>query len=833
MTSFSDSSEGQAVNDEMVAALQRLNTVIDSIDDLIWVCSPDDFHIIWANKASEDYITSTWGVETSIGFSLHQLNNPLAESTLREIYATVLREGRFSKLCHHLIKDKVLLLTVNLIQSQNRISGICVFARDFTDQYQAEIKLAEKESRYRSVINSMVEGVVFQSHTGEIIEVNPAALAIEGRNSDQMQGKTSDAPEWGAIREDGSPFPGDEHPSMVTLKTGQVLRDVVMGIRRPSGELRWITINTAPVYNDDNNAGHVREVVATFHDITEQKARETELKVSATAFDRSQEAMMITDPRQKILKINEAFTTLTGYTPEEVIGKTPSILSSGKHDHVFYEKMWESLLANRYWQGEIWNVRKNGELYPEWLSITAVLDRDGKVINYVGAFTDLTLQKKAEKQINDLLFYDALTGLANRRLLSSLLLQTLQRDQVAKRGTAVLFINLDQFKSINERFGHIAGDSVLQQLAKRFRMQSKGGDFFARLGNDEFAMILGDLPLGSEKAAIAAEAQAHAIHGIVSKPVDVNQLTLHLTCCVGIGLSVDGTMSSDELLRRTDIAMFQAKQKGPNQIHFFDEYMQSQMEQKINLRERLSQAIPSQLQLHYQMQADEHGRCYGAEALVRWIDPVRGTVSPAQFIPLAEESDLIFPIGRWVLETACQQIKRWDKQPQLEHLILSINVSAREFSREDFVDDVLGLIASSGINPGRLCIEITESMLLHDAETAVSKMSVLRQAGVLFSLDDFGTGYSSLSYLKRLPLSELKIDQSFLHGIESNANDLAIVNTIIALGKTLGLSVIAEGVETESQRQTLIKLGCTRFQGYLIAKPVPVNEFEAVVCSAL
>ena len=690
MTKFSGDGDGHTGREELEIALQRLNAVVDSINDLIWIASPDDFHIIWANKATESFVTSTWGVETSIGFSVYKLSDPAAEATWTEIYTSALREGRFTKIYHSLVKDKVLLLTVSLVNSSSRISGICVFAKDITDQYQAELKLAEKESRYRSVINSMVESVVFQSHTGEIIEVNPAALAIEGRNSDQMQGKTSDAPEWGAIKEDGSPFPGDEHPSMVTLKTGKVLRDVVMGIKRPSGELRWISINSAPVYNDHSSSGQVREVVTTFHDITEQKARETELKVSATAFDRSQEAMMITDPWQKILKINEAFTTLTGYTPEEVLGNTPSMLSSGKHDQVFYKKMWESLLANHYWQGEIWNVRKNGELYPEWLSITAVLDRDGKVINYVGAFTDLTLQKKAEKQINELLFYDTLTGLANRRLLSSLLLQTLQRDQVAKRGTAVLFINLDQFKSINERFGHIAGDAVLQQLARRFRKLSKGGDFFARLGNDEFAMILGDLPHDPEKAAVSAEVQAHAIHEIVSKPVDVNQLTLRLTCCVGIGLSVDGTMSSDELLRRTDIAMFQAKQKGPNQIQFFDEYMQSQMEQKINLRERLSQAIPSQLQLHYQMQTDDRGRCYGAEALIRWIDPVRGTISPAHFIPLAEESDLIFSISRWVLETACHQIKLWSTQPQLEHLILSVNVSAREFSREDFVDDVLG-----------------------------------------------------------------------------------------------------------------------------------------------
>jgi len=829
VTVVSDVSTNLIADEDQDTVLQRLYAVLDHSKDLIWITSADDFRILWANSTANEYLQKTYNIGTCLGFSLADIGSPRNRARLNDILAAALKKGQETRIYHTRNRDKVLLITLSLVDRQDPDKGICIIGRDITDLHKTEVELLMSEQRYRSVINSMVEGVVFLDNTGAMIDANPAALFIMGRTPDEVIGTRPVDIEWGAVREDGSPFPNEDHPISITLSTGKILRDVVMGIRRPSGELRWLSINSAPVYIDEEDGGLVREIVATFHDITEQKNREHELRVSATAFDRSQEAMMIADPNQRILKINESFTRLTGYRPEEVVGNTPNMLSSGRHDRTFYQNMWQSLLTNHHWQGEIWNKRKNGELYPEWLSITAVMDDKGKVTNYVGTFIDLTSQKDAEKQINDLQFYDPLTGLANRRLLFSLIRQSLQRDETSKHASALLFVNIDDFKDINDRFGHNEGDLVLQTVADRLSNLFRGGDFTARLSNDVFAVLLGDLPADDKESASVAESLANKIHEIISETIEIKGVPLRLTTGIGICIAAEGKLTAAEMLRRADIAMYQAKQIGRRQTHFFDEAIQARMEQKILLRERLSLAIPSQLQLLYQMQVDTSGHCYGAEVLLRWVDPIRGVISPADFIPVAEESDLIFPIGRWVLQTACEQIKQWSTQPGYSDLIISVNLSAREFSRADFIEQVSGTIQRSGIDPSRLCIELTEGTLLTDTEIAISKMAALREIGVHFSLDDFGTGYSSLSYLKRLPLNELKIDRSFLPGIETDPNDKAIVSTIIALGRTLGLEVVAEGVETEAQHQALVTLGCQKFQGYMFARPLPLEDFEKLV----
>ncbi|OIR06554.1 cyclic di-GMP phosphodiesterase Gmr [mine drainage metagenome] len=563
-------------------------------------------------------------------------------------------------------------------------------------------------------------------------------------------------------------------------------------------------------------------------DITERKHAEHELRVAATAFE-SQDAMVITDENQIILKINHAFTTVTGYSLEEAIGKTPAMLKAGLQDATFYKLMWESLGRDHYWQGEIWDRRKDGEVYPERLSITAVIGDNGKVTNYVASFTDITQNKKAEETIHNLAFYDALTGLPNRKLLLDRLKHALLSSSRKKCQGAMLFINLDDFKTLNDTRGHDIGDLLLIEVAQRIQSCIHIDDTLARLGSDEFAVLLDTLSTAQEQAALQAAAIAERIHKAIQQPFTLDGKIYYCKSCIGISLFHDHETSFEELLKRTDAALSQAKENGPDKIHFFDSHMQATLEARVNLESWLHAAIPAQLQLFYQAQVDKHGNAFGAEVLIRWFHPEKGIISPTEFIPLAEETGLILPIGRWVLETACRQIKAWETNAATRHLILAVNVSAKQFHQPDFVDQVLDVLNHTGADPTRLKLELTESLLLENVETIILKMTALKEKGVRFSLDDFGTGFSSLAYLKRLPLDQLKIDQSFVRDLNTDPNDASIVRTIISLGQSLGLEVIAEGVETEAQRNFLAVNGCTQYQGYLFSKPIPLNEFEKLL----
>lgn len=620
------------------------------------------------------------------------------------------------------------------------------------------------------------------------------------------------------MREDGSPFPGNEHPAMVTLATGKSLSDVVMGIQQPSGERRWISINSEPIYMGDGQKPDA--VVTTFHDITQQRAVEADLRVAAMAFEQSQEAMLITDDRMKILKVNRAFSDITGYAPEDAVGQTPRLLSSGLQDPEFYRALWDRVETSDQWQGEIWNRRKSGELYPEWLSINAVRDDSGQLTHYVGTFLDLSEHKQAEATIHTLTYNDALTGLPNRHFLL-LRLQELLEGSLRSRQSALLFIDLDDFKLINEALGHAAADRLLAACARAMRARLKSGDVLARLGNDEFAVLAYALPEAPDATAVALQDLAQRLQQAIAKVAQEHRLGYAESACIGITQFRSEDTDLEAIMKRADASLFQARQAGKGAIHFFDPRVQHAMEQRARLITELHHAIPSQLRLYLQPQVDAVGQLVGAVGLVRWEHPERGMVSPASFIPLAEETGLILPLGRWVLEAACARLRSWQSRPATRNLILAINVSAAEFQQPDFVGQVLDAVRSSGIDASRLKLELTESLLAEDISTVTERMLALKETGVCFALDDFGTGFSSLSYLRRLPLDELKIDQTFVRSIASNGHDAAIVRTIIALGKSLGLGVIAEGVETTEQQSFLHAMGCDLFQGYLIGAPAP------------
>jgi diguanylate cyclase (GGDEF)-like protein/PAS domain S-box-containing protein len=564
-------------------------------------------------------------------------------------------------------------------------------------------------------------------------------------------------------------------------------------------------------------------------DITELKLAEAKLRIAATVFE-SQEGMVVADANGLIVSVNIAFTNITGYSPEEVIGKNPNILSSGRHDAAFYAAMWMSIKRNGFWEGEIWNKRKNGEVYPEHLIITAVKDQDGTVTNYVGTLTDITMSRNAADEIQLLAFYDPLTRLPNRRLLVDRLTLALASSKRSGTEGALLFLDLDNFKTINDTLGHDFGDQLLQHAAQRIESCVREGDTVARLGGDEFVVMLEGLSKHSLEAATQTEAVGTKILAALGQPYQLASNEYRTTASIGATLFSNHQSGIDELFKQADIAMYQSKNAGRNTLRFFDLQMQASINARVVLENQLHIAIEhQQFQLYYQIQVDSSRRPLGAEALIRWLHPELGLVSPAQFIPLTEETGLILPIGKWVLETACAQLKAWQKNKHTRKLTLSVNVSAKQFHEAVFVDQVQAAVQLYSINPARLKLEPTESILLENIEATIETMNALKTIGVRFALDDFGTGFSSLQYLKKLPLNQLKIDQSFVRDLVFDSNDQAIVRTIIAMAQSLNLEVIAEGVETEEQQQILQRDGCNHYQGYLFGKPVPIEEFEALL----
>lgn len=552
---------------------------------------------------------------------------------------------------------------------------------------------------------------------------------------------------------------------------------------------------------------------------------ENEVRIAATAFE-SQEGIMVTDANKLILRVNRAFSRITGYGIDEVLGKKPSILSSGKHDQEFYTSMWETINLTGYWEGEIWNQRKNGEIYPEHLAISAVTAPSGIVTNYVATLTDITLRKEAADEIERLAYYDPLTHLPNRRLLLDRLNHATITSARKQIEGALLFLDLDHFKTLNDTLGHDVGDILLQEVATRLTGCIREGDSVARLGGDEFVIVLEELSSDTIDAATQTEVIANKILHALNQPYLLN--TELYNCTVSIGATLFGKQknSIEELLKQADIAMYQAKKSGRNTVRFFDHEMQEAINIRVDMERELEKAIEhNQFELYYQIQVNKALKPSGAEALIRWIHPERGLIAPLKFIPLAEETGLIFPIGTWVLEAACSQLSKWRNDPKTSNLTLSINVSAKQFQQDDFVYKVQQAIAFHQINPSRLKLELTESLLLGNIEETITSMSALGDLGVQLSLDDFGTGYSSLQYLKRLPLYQLKIDQSFVRDLVIGNRDQTIVRTIIAMAENLNLNVLAEGVETPEQLRHLLGDNCTQFQGYLFSKPLPIDEF--------
>jgi len=560
----------------------------------------------------------------------------------------------------------------------------------------------------------------------------------------------------------------------------------------------------------------------------------SERDLFAEIYESSYLGVIITDSASKIIKVNTAFTRITGYSQEEVWGKGAHLLASGQHDHHFFEDMWNNLQNNGHWEGEIWNRRKNGEIYPEWLSINSIHDKTGQLVNHVGMFSDISQHKEAEAKIHKLAFYDSLTQLPNRQQLMLHLPQAFSLSMRTGKHGAILFLDLDHFKTLNDTKGHDIGDLLLIEVTKRLNSCISEGDIVARLGGDEFIVVMESLSISPTEAATQAEVIAEKIHNALNLPFFLNEYTLFTSPSIGITLFRGHQESLGNLLKYADAAMYQAKTAGRNAIRFYDPAMQAAIEARADLEDALRTALQkNQFRMYYQIQVNQQGHPVGAEVLLRWEHPDLGLISPIKFIPLAEETGLIVPIGLWVIETACEQLSQWQSDALMCDLPLAVNVSAKQFRQADFVTRVQSTLQKTGAKPEHLKLELTESTVLVNMEDTIARMHELKSYGVSFSMDDFGTGYSSLQYLKRLPLNQIKIDQSFVRDLTTDTNDAAIVQAIIAMSKALGLNVIAEGVETEAQLEFLGRHGCQEFQGYLFSKPIQLQEFEQLTRSII
>ncbi len=552
-----------------------------------------------------------------------------------------------------------------------------------------------------------------------------------------------------------------------------------------------------------------------------QQAQENQ-RIAAIAFE-SQEGMLVTNPQGLVLQANQSLSTITGYDSAEVIGQNMlNLLQCDAHSADFYAEIRQSLHEQGAWTGEMQSRRKDGGIYPLWVTASAVKNEAGVLTHFVCALSDITHRKQAEEEIRRLAFYDPLTALPNRRLLLDRLQHAVQTSSHTQGYGALMFIDLDNFKLVNDSLGHAQGDLLLREMAQRLSSTVRQGDTVARLGGDEFMVVLENLSPTPANAALQAKTLAQTVLNNLALPMQLAHKEVQTTCSIGVVLFSGEENDTDSLMKHADLAMYQAKEMGRNTVCFFDPEMHAKVMQRMALEQELRQALENeQLLLHYQPQVNAQGTIVGAEALVRWQHPERGLVSPGQFIPLAEETGLILPLGIWVLNAACKQLALWAQDPQTQHLSLAINISERQLRQADFVQQVLQALACSGASPLRLKLEITESLLMQNPPDAIAKMSTLQAHGLRFSLDDFGTGYSSMAYLRQLPLHQLKIDQSFVQALDSDLRSAAIVRTIVTLAKNLGLEAIAEGVETAEQRQALIDSGCLLYQGYFFGRPAP------------
>ena len=694
------------------------------------------------------------------------------------------------------------------------VVGSFGFITDLTPIFEAQRAIAESERELRGILDELQDTYYRTDETGSIVRASRSVEQLLGYTVEELQGRKL---------ADLYCSPADRADFVARMRAnGGHIVGGESRLRHKDGHEIWVRTNAHFIHDA---AGNVVGVEGTTRDNTAQRRAEEELRLAAKVFESSGEAIMIADAGGRIISVNQAFSKVTGYAAAEVVGRNARLLASGRHDGEFFGEMWRSVLETGYWNGEIWNRRRNGEIFPEWLGISSVRDADGKVTHFVGIFSDISERKAAEAKIAFLAHHDPLTGLPNRLLLKDRMQQAMAHAERAGRKVALLFVDLDRFKAVNDSFGHPAGDALLRDAAQRLRACVRDSDTISRHGGDEFLLVLSDLQSSEVPAQIAGKIMA-----TLSEPFQIEAHDATISASVGIALYPEDGAGFDELLKKADTAMYHAKEAGRNTYRFHTERMNADAQERLDLHGRLRRGLErAEFLLHYQPLIDlRTGDIVGGEALLRWQSPGHGLIAPGNFIPAAEHSGLIVPLGEWVLQEACAELALWHAQG-CRQLSMAVNISAIQFRRGDVEETVLRALAASGAPPAALELELTESILIDGAEQVLATIRRLQALGVRLAIDDFGTGYSSLAYLKRFAVDELKIDQSFVRDIVSNPDDAAIVRAVIQMAGSLHLKVLAEGVETAAVADQLRAMQCDLVQGYHFGRPMPAAEFRRLI----
>jgi len=802
---------------------------------------PADFHLLTRHLRRQGVEADVVRVEDLAG--LHEaLQQPGWDAVLADYNVPSLKfRDTLSLLCARLPDCPIILVSgsigeeaaVELLKEgvwdfvlKDNLLRLCpALERSLRDRAQrraqraAEQALQESEERFR-LIAANISGAIWMAdiHLRQIVYVSPAYETIWQRTCASLYENPRSAQD-GIHADDLKRIIGDIRSAQAMGQPFEHEYRVV----RPDGSIRWVQDRGFPVTTP---TGKPSRYVGVVEDVTERRRNEERLRQAATVFESTREGVIITDLQGHILAANKAFTEITGYTEAEAIGRKSSIQRSGRHGPEFYQALWASLLETGQWQGEIWNRRKNGEVYPAWVTISTVRDDHERPTHYVGVFSDISQRKRSEEQLLHLAHYDPLTDLPNRLLLQSRLEHAIDRAARHGQRAAVLFIDLDRFKTVNDSLGHIVGDHLLVDVARRLRERVRDEDTLGRFGGDEFLLLLEPIRDPDEAAVVARDLLA-----TLATPFQLGGSNeAYIGASIGISIFPEDGTTAAELLRDADAAMYKAKEQGRNRFCFYTADMNVNAMAQLALEAALRRALErKEFVLHYQPKLDlRTGLVVGAEALIRWQREGGRMEPPGSFIPLAEKTGLIVPIGTWVIDAACRQLRAW-RDTGWPELRVAVNVSSRQFNSGDLATIVAQALARHEIPAACLELEVTESMLMEDPVQTIAILHELKRIGVQLSLDDFGTGYSSFAYLSRFPIDTLKIDQSFVRDIVTEPEAAMIAVSIIDLAHRMRLKVVAEGVETESQLGYLRMRDCDEMQGYYFARPMPADAFRALL----
>ncbi|WP_126443865.1 sensor domain-containing protein [Sulfuricystis multivorans] len=804
-------------------APERWETLLEGTGQGLWTLDPASGEVRFSPDWWRNLGYGAEALPTTLA-SWRALIHPEDQPQVRRAFETVLgKSGDFLQVDYRLRtkagEHRWVHTVAHLMRdAQGRPQRMIGINADITTQRQMEQRLArliqtskEGEAHFQQFFQSALAAMLLiDPRDGRIVDANPAACSFYGYPHDELITL--------AI--------SDINQSTLEETTTELARSLANGHeqtvqrhRLKDGSLRSVEVSASPMHRDDRLL-----IYAIIHDVTERVEAERRLREAAAVFEATNEAIMITDADGVIRRVNQAFTRMTGYSAAEAIGQTPRLIKSDRHDEQFFATMWERLRGQGRWEGEVWNRRKNGEVFPVWQIISAVPDAGGGTAGYVALAIDITQKKHDEDEIAFRANYDPLTGLPNRNLLAERLGQALKQARREGSRVAVMFIDLDFFKQVNDTLGHAIGDRLLQLVAERMRLCVRETDTISRLGGDEFVVVLTDISESAPAGNVAEKIIAQ-----MNEPFDIEGNEIHIGASIGITLFPDDGRDIDALFRNADLAMYRAKALGRNNAQFFEPALTTAAIDRRSLENDLRGALSRrELRLQFLPLVDlTSNHIVGAEALLRWQHPQRGLLEPAKFVPLAEETGLIREIGAWAFEEACQQLSTWKAAGH--HLMLAINVSLRQLPEALSVKRILAALAKYGISPQQIVLEITERTLLADMPAIQQWFAEAGEVGLHLAIDDFGTGYSSLAYLKRFPVRHVKIDKSFVKGMESDPGQRALVEAILAMAHSLGLSVVAEGVEALGQASLLRERECELAQGFLYSQPLPAEEFVALL----